>query len=356
MHFVVGDGLTALLVMRLSGQGRILIRSGQQLPEVRTSEIRYDLPPATLVPVLPVLGPNLLNRRLAEQSTLFGRIVNEEYEALLVEHVAPELVNPKLESRYLNGSFGAWAESLSERTLALSEKQYGACVEEAMSQVRNKIHRSYFGGEPASLRTGYSDGLSPYALLAEETLGACRQIVANPSRIDIHRRMLEFVDRPPIRYSSIIYTGNVLKLFDLVGAARPVLKYAPATFRAGQCSTNVRSNRIVYDARSQSSVFRVILPRPGVWVAQMSNTGAQADAWEDSKLMSDVAQLLDSKVSVASRSLTLQKAYPTETLPPEIARRLDSLNAESGVRAFGRYAQWRYVDLHELDWNCIDAT
>jgi hypothetical protein len=64
-----------------------------------------------------------------------------------------------------------------------------------------------------------------------------------------------------------------------------------------------------------------------------------------------VASLLNRPVAAADPALTtVPLAYPLEPAPPAGEAALAAACAAAGVRRFGRFAEWRYVDLHELAW------
>jgi hypothetical protein len=109
-------------------------------------------------------------------------------------------------------------------------------------------------------------------------------------------------------------------------------------------------------------VLRVVTTDSNVWVSQLSQDYANSvrrplgmpEVGRMLNLSDSIASLLEAEdIRVLTGIRTLDGVYPLEPLPSCYEAELNLRSERAGIVRFGRFAQWQYVDLHELDWTRI---
>ena len=371
MDVVAGSGPTAVFAAAaglLSEGPRLLVsysRHGMLSP------IRSFYPHLpfnnTLVPIFPPSTKTELSQLLArlrirlddfDRSSDGCREVVRRYK---FDHVSPCVVEGSLPFSDAD-SFGHYAATNGWRTLTLASKQYGReLLSRPLSLVRAKVDNSYLRANASEFhRLGYVGGRSRYAIAMEILLRSLTTNNSSIREINPSDRSVVLATGQRLMYKRLIFTGRITQLADLLGVRPYSPLSAPAHFCVGRCDKG-EPNQITYDLRDDSPVFRVITTDTRIWVAQLSQDYAirekQSQVPEDSlgaDLKAALADLLETgSIEILAGLLTLNGAYPLERLPIEYEQELESRCQDAGVVRFGRFAEWRYVDLHELDWSRI---
>jgi hypothetical protein len=138
----------------------------------------------------------------------------------------------------------------------------------------------------------------------------------------------------------------------LLGLASPSLSVAGAHFVAGTVEPGrTPVNSVTYDLRPASPVVRCVVPRDGVWVAQVAVDFAAERRLDATAVAPWVCSLLDVPVGSCDATVTSYPfAYPLEPPPAPFLSAIDDRCRSAGVQRRGRFAEWRYIDLHEVTW------
>jgi hypothetical protein len=253
------------------------------------------------------------------------------------------------------GSFAHYsAANLGERSLVLARKQFGPMAHtEPMLEVRDKIERNYSAGMPPMKRAGYIGGESPYVATMRAAASAAEIVDQAVESIDYRDRSVRFANGTRLYYGAIILTVPLPRIARLLGVPPPRLASAPAEFVVAHCPT-ATENLLIYDCEPGSPVFRMVSPRAGLLVVQLALIGHRSEALSDlamRRLRERIGGILGSaEVELDCRIRRIESAYPTD--PPDAGFMDDLLPVlrRGNVVRLGRFAEWRYVDLHELNW------
>jgi len=303
-------------------------------------------------PLLGMLKPQLIRQR----RTTIAPVLPVEGAA----YPAVEGPSPLLSVAYVPGggtppeppradalSFAAYARTaLPGSSIVMARKQFGDRVfARPLREVRDKIARNYQGTERRAARRGYVDGESPYAFLLRDIVRRHRIVEDEVTRIDHRTRTMHLRSRR-ITYRKLVSTVPVPRLLGLLGVdAGGLLEAAPAAFRV-LTGRRLPVNSLVYDLDPASPIFRLVVPRSTVAVAQLSQAAGPVESVE-----SAARRLLDAPDLVLTDArFEFTNAYPVEPLEGRLTAVVDECCAAGGIVRVGRFAEWRYVDLHEIDW------
>lgn len=247
-------------------------------------------------------------------------------------------------------------QALPPRSQLLAPKQFGRLVwEHPLSEVREKIARLY-GTAQASptaspARSGYTAGESPYAPYLRRLARVHTVLATHAARIDADRHGVFTADGRRLGYRTLVVALPIAEIARLLGV-RGVEAVAGAAAFVVFRMDGARPNRLVYDAEPGTPVFRVLTPRSDVAVVQVA-VDIDPDRPEiDDALRSRVRELTGTEIlDRVWPTVRVRRAYPVDGPGRHGAAELDAAGAAAGVIRLGRFAEWRYIDLHEVDWS-----
>lgn len=240
-------------------------------------------------------------------------------------------------------------EPAGYRTRLFAKKLFGIDSEPYPAELQRKIARHY-GPRPLE-RLGFVDGVSPFWRYIRDL--PVQRVNWTGSSINLAKRRVN--GETAFAYGRLIWTRPLPLLTKELPMATSVIGTrtfvaADAHFMVFQVSEKTDSNHIVYDLTASAPVVRAFSPCPGVLVAQVASGEASSPA----TVGETCRNLMDLKGSC--RHITDVRAagvYPLEVIPDidrsAIRNDLDAL----GVTIFGRFGQWEYLDIHELDWDAL---
>jgi hypothetical protein len=272
---------------------------------------------------------------------------------------SPRLMEPGAEVE----SFRDYSLKVGSRTLVLARKQYGPeLLDRPLMLLRAKVASSYEARDAVACpRLGFVRGRSRYAIASDLLAHRLGMIKSSVQAINIVDRSILLGTGQEILYDQLIFAGRVTDLAKMLGLREYFPLTASAHFCVGRQQPPGTANLVVYDLRSESPVLRVVTTDESIWVAQLSQGAAKlrrsnsplATHWR-SGVEAAVSGLLETEdVRLLTDICTLRGAYPLEPLPTEYDEQLESKCKGAGIIRFGRFAEWRYSDLHELDWRRV---
>jgi len=237
------------------------------------------------------------------------------------------------------------------RATILAEKHLGAAIYvREMPEVRRKVSRHYPAKSAARQKAGYYDGLSPYyVFLRNAEIGpAVDQAVCRVAPDE----SLVTAGTVEIRYRHLISTIPLWSFLGLAGMETELRSEAGgAQFVLMTSEEEAEPNLVVYDCDSGSAVYRVFTPLPRVLVVQVAHAHWKADV---SLTANRVATLLRLKTApVVERVIEMPGCYPLGVSDEPLKEGLLRSLREKGIVSFGRFAEWRYADLDDLDWGSL---
>lgn len=373
-ELVVGNGPTAVLAAALlarPARSQLLISAnpfGMLDPIcLRVNRDRWQL--INVPPVFPPENDTLLSRRLnrilPDAAAFAGAPVSirtASSEAVIDEsNVLATL--PREQSVTI--PFSSYAACRGVETLILSEKQYGDVIwTQPLEQVRTKIERAYSAGfSLGTSRIGYHKGLSPYYRLMSRLLPGIQWARTRIQSVDVSARSCLLANGVTVHYGKMVFAGKLEELCRVLNRQCVRIVSAPARFIVGTFTVTASYNSVTYDPRPESPIFRLSIPAPGTWVAQIGQGTRGSDSNDDSgagdsclptRVVPWVESLAGWKVQrTVNKIVTFAQAYPLEAMQEDDRSSLDAACRAAGIVRFGRQAEWRYVDLHELDWSAL---
>jgi hypothetical protein len=232
-------------------------------------------------------------------------------------------------------------------SLSLAWKQFGRRIwREPLLEVQRKVERSY-GGAPVggSARIGYVCGESPYAHVLRRVITRLQIIGTKPDSIRDRHVVLDNGIRLPYRY--IVNTLPLPVMARLLRVPDPGGSFAGAEFVIARVKSTTPS-RLVYDLEAQTPIFRVLTPHPDVAVVQLS---LSCDRASRQALRARLEHVLNAQVlSIYPQQFSFPLSYPLDPPSPNAIRLFEAACKVNSVINLGRFAEWRYIDLHEVSW------
>jgi hypothetical protein len=274
--------------------------------------------------------------------------IGYEGPALTTVHVgAAEM--PECEADPAPLSYAARAmREFAPASLSLAWKQFGRRIwHEPLLEVQRKVERSYgAAGTTMTGRLGYVRGESPYAHVLRRVMDRVRVVNATPMSI-YDRRCLVLDDRTRLPYEYVVNTLPLHAIARVLEVPDPGGTFAGTEFAVARIEPTA-SNRLVYDLDAQSPIFRVLTPHTDIAIAQLSMSCGQISR---QALRARLECLLGVPVlGLYPRWFSFPLSYPLDPPGPGAMRAFESICEFNRVVNLGRFAEWRYIDLHEISW------
>ena len=236
--------------------------------------------------------------------------------------------------------------------LCLGLKQWGNnMLHKPFSQVQDKIKRHYIT-KSGNTRVGYVNGLSLFEY-AVENLNPEVLNYSILNNINIEKKEL-YTDSHIIKYEKLISTIPFHYLLDLCQLKQDHdPDYASAYFYFFEYKDGLKANKVIYDCDFHSDILRVFSIKDNFLLAQLRSDKQGQISIEDIK--SRVQELAPNiKQLEFSKELFVPMSYPIELITePNTIKSIKSLE-QNDIIPFGRFGDWKYSDLHELDWSKIN--
>jgi hypothetical protein len=301
-----------------------------------------------------MLQPVDLNDRVTTVLPIFPQrnqvfpSINSEGPDLALAHVGIPAV-PECETAPTPQSYAERAmRDFAPASLSLAWKQFGRRIwQEPLLEVQRKVDRAYGAASAkGAIRIGYIVGESPYSHELRKVIRRHRVINASPTAItDEQIVILNNGTRLPYQY--VINTLPLPTIARILNLPDPEGTFAGAKFAIAYI-TSTAPSQLVYDLDPSTPIFRVLTPSADIAIIQLSLSYGNAPR---DIVRSRLEYLLGVKVvDFHARSFCFPRSYPldppTEALTSIISNACQSYN----IINIGRFAEWRYIDLHEVSW------
>ena len=342
-YLIAGTGPSALihyLNLKNSGKEAVLLGSGLygQLKPVEYRQIGKSV---NLLPIFPVTESNLWKR------------LNPDLKA--DNHLTLEKINLngirrpeyRLQACYYNYLLQHQQES--DIPYILSYKQFGDLIfKHPLTELKKKLNRNYRSGQPKYLKTGFVNGLSPYYsfLKSREPYPVIPGMI---EQIDYVNKMVH-TKKGAIRYNHLIYTLPLDYFFDTTDLKKTFqLISGDARFLIYYTDEHLPENHLWYCCDIDSNIYRAFVPQKNLLVVQLSKK-----SWE--KNPNEISTELQSLTGIKEKfhhidTTTHLHCYPLDVSCNIKKEELAGFLREHNVYLSGRFAEWRYIDLHEVDYD-----
>jgi hypothetical protein len=242
--------------------------------------------------------------------------------------------------------------SYPAESLALAAKQFGQrVITEPLAEVQRKIERHYLGqARPRSHRLGYVDGQSPYVAVLRSIAARFPVVRSRPVAVTENRQVV-LDDGRTLAYDVLVNTLPLPLIAELVGGPAATGVAGSASFLLARIAPGA-ANALVYDVTPGTPVFRVLTPHPDIAVVQLSLTWCEGrrQVWVP-ELRARVERLLGTRVEeLVGEQIRIRLAYPIDPPAGGVSAAIERVCRGRRVINVGRFAEWRYIDLHEIDW------
>ena len=342
-HFIFGAGYTGLIAayfFKQKGVNFLIAGTGQnQLFDIKVADSLISP-----LPIFPVDGSTLYKDLNLE--SLFTPA------AVSVEDSATK--NCSLSDyHYEKGSFAEfiYAGPTPEKRLALSMKHWGTSIlTKPYLEIQSKINRHYLPGM-SSTRIGYVEGLSLYWHFIKKEMVEVVD-AGTFERIDYPNKIF-YADKVEIHYEKLISTVPINLLFDACDLkVKPVLHFEAAYFLYFTHLSSFGINRIIYDYDMTSDVVRVIGITEFILAVQLpAYKKGVADLVCIKKKLEELIPFI--KEIKFEKECFFKMSYPLEPIADPAVIDSKSLLIQNSIIPFGRFGNWEYSDLHELNWKSI---
>ena len=246
-----------------------------------------------------------------------------------------------------------YKDESSLMSIILSIKQWGLSIfTDELAEVRNKISRNYISSN--NVKVGYLEGLDLYYHFCFSS-GLNPEVLNLKSieKIDYKNKRI-ITDRGEIHYKKLISTIPIKYLLGYCGLEAPSSAFIsyPSYFFYFRHTSPFPENKIFYDCDIRSSIFRFYSVTDNIIVAQIS-TFKKGEVTA-SEIIKRIKELVPSIESLTfEKELFFQMSYPVESISdPMVLGHIQELKQNS-ILPLGRFGNWEYKDLHELDWESM---
>ena len=239
-----------------------------------------------------------------------------------------------------------------DKNLCLGGKQWGEeMFSLAFSQVQSKIKRHYVEAQGNS-RIGYLNGQSLFNY-AVDKLNPNVLDHSGIQHINIEKKEIH-LEECIIRYDHLTSTIPLHYLFQLCNLDyQHDTSYAGCYFCFFEHTGGFDKNQMLYDCDYGSKIIRIFSIHDNFLMAQLNGKTYNAITVSEIK---DRIQILAPDINGLeyARDLYVPMCYPLELISDQSSLKSISYLKSKNVLPFGRFGNWEYSDLHELDWSSFD--
>ena len=306
-----------------------------------------------LIPIFPVYQSALYQELWKDQNIKHDFLEYIDYGSIVIEF-------EKIQHLILRANPESYAvEHLkkkndihTQKNILLAYKLFGDIIfDKGLSRLTNKVQRHYDNKMPRA-RIGFVNVLSPYY----EKLQAIPEsefLVEEVKEIDIEKKVV-FTSRSEIKYQRLVSTLNLRDMMSKVKTAPEIqLISKPASFYIFKTTYSLDPHKVIYDFEINSPIYRVFTIDSNFIIVQLSHVYAIENG--GSKLIVNRLKHFwgDQFCVDFEYYYSINDAYPLDTSSDEALTQYVSELEANDILLLGRFAEWEYVDLHELNYSRI---
>lgn len=343
---ILGYGFTSLIaynkLLENYNHNDILIIKDTHTKNILT--LKIDSLTFSPLPIFPVLESDLYNS---------GLFLNKKHkESIKVSYSEVKNFNLK-KHKIKNKSLASFMLSNSSlnKWFCLGLKQWGEdFLNKPFNQIQSKIKNHYLS-KNGNTRIGYSNSLSQY-YDAVKDLSPIITKYEKILSID-YKKSLLITESKKIKYEKLISTIPIDKLLSFCKFnLTPDLDYYGSYFFYFRYLEGFNKNNLIYDCDFDSDILRIFSINDNFMMVQLKSI--KSTEIDSTIIKNQILKLVPSIKNLKySGKLILPMSYPVEDIGDK-----ETLNAiknisKFNVVPFGRFGEWKYTDLHELNWNII---
>jgi len=342
-YLIAGTGPAAMMhCLHLQESGAEVLMAGTgmygQLKPVMYDEIGQ---PVNLLPIFPVIESDLWNKMDPHENS--------------VNQLTLKKINHREFNLPTNGSQKNYCRYLIENErnfdipYILSYKQFGDLIfKHKLTELQKKLTRNYNSGQPKFFKAGFVNGLSPYYryLKSHEPYPVIQEEIES---IDISNK-IAFTKGGAIRYEHLIFTEPLPKLYEYTRIRKTFdLIHSGAKFLIFYSGKNLPENHLWYCCDIRSNIYRTFVPQKNLIVVQLSKNSWNSNPEKVGTELQKLLSLEDALVHLDTK--TFHGCYPLDVTDYDSKNELFLDLKRHNFHLSGRFSEWRYIDLHEVDFN-----
>ncbi len=341
-YLIVGTGPAAMIhCLHLQENGADVFMAGTgmygQLKPVKYDEIGK---PVNLLPIFPVIESDLWKRMNTDENSANQLTLKK------INHREFKLPSNGIKNSYCN--YLLEYEKNFNIPYILSFKQFGDLIfDHKLTELQKKLSRNYNAGQPKFFKAGFKNGLSPYYryLKSHEPFPIVHEKIDN---IDISNK-IAFTKDVSIRYNHLIFTEPLPNLYEYTQIRKSFgLIHGGAKFLIFNSSEKLPENHLWYCCDISSNIYRTFVPQENLIVVQLSRNSWNTNPVE---VGAELQTLLKLEVKVEHLDTkTYHACYPLDVTDIDRKSEMTSYLNNHSFYLSGRFAEWRYIDLHEVNF------
>lgn len=343
---ILGNGPAARICSFLTKTPHILIGNRDNFGLLTKTVITNSS--FNLTPIFPVYNSHLYNELWKDDFEKHYFINYSKRGNILVEFDnIQELISNANPQSYVVQCLKEKQDISTKENIVLAYKLFGKIIfERELDRLLTKVKNNYDGVKP-NKRIGYVNNLSLYYDKVANI--KIKNFFSDEiKKIDIKRKIVS-TKTSEIEYDKLISTIDLRDFLCKINYPNLGLMSNSAHFCLIKTNTILPINLGIYDVEIQSPVYRLFTISKNFVIVQFT-LGCQNI--ESSLLFPTLYKLLGQVFEIQFEyRYTIKDAYPIYTSSDTLLQQYKSELESNNIHLIGRYAEWEYLDLHELNYS-----
>ena len=347
---ILGNGPTARICSFLTKSPHILIGNQNNFGSLTKTTINNIC--INLTPIFPVYDSNLYNELWKNNFEKHDFLNYSEQGNILVEFDSIQaLISNASPQSYAVQCLKEKQDVDTKKNIILAYKLFGKIIfERKLNKLLAKVKKHYDGAK-TNKRIGYINNLSLYYEKVAN-IKINNFFSDEVEKIDIERKVV-YTKSSEIIYNKLISTidlrdflikTNYLNNINFISGV--------AHFCLIKTNTILPINLVIYDVEIKSPIYRLFTISDNFIMVQFA-FGCQNI--ESFLLFLTLYKLLGQVFEIhCEYRYTLKDAYPICTSSDTLLQQYKSDLESNNIHLIGRYAEWEYLDLHELNYSKLN--
>ncbi|MDR1202067.1 MAG: hypothetical protein LBL58_10640 [Tannerellaceae bacterium] len=343
---ILGNGPTARICSFLIKTPHILIGNQNNFGSLTKTKIAYNN--INLIPIFPVYNSHLYNKLWENNFEKHDFLNYSERGDISIEFDSiQEFIKNASSLSYAVQRLKEKQDFSTKKNIILAYKLFGRVIfERELNRLLAKVNKHY-NGMGTNKRIGYINKLSPYH---ERIANICFDNFFSDEikKIDIKRKII-YTKTSDITYSKLISTIDLRDFFHKINYPNNLnLVSSSAYFCLIKINAILPINLVIYDVEIKSPIYRIFTISENFIIIQLAFNCQNIDSH---LLFQALYKLLGRVFDILFEYRYMMKnAYPICTSSDILLQQYKHELASNDIHLIGRYAEWEYLDLHELNY------
>ncbi|MFJ1491670.1 hypothetical protein [Capnocytophaga canis] len=306
-----------------------------------------------LVPIFPVYQSSLYEELWGKDNIKHNLLEYIHYGEIIkeFEKIQYLLSKAKPES-YVSEHLRKGNSIETKKNIVLAYKLFGNIIfDKRLGRVCNKVNRHYEKKAP-NARIGFINSLSPYYEKLQVISGG-EFLPEEIKEIDIANKII-ITTKSEIKYKRLISTMNLKEMMSKINKKIDIQLFGhPAFFYIFKTTICLHPDKVIYDLEIESPIYRIFIIDLNTIIVQLSYLESISN--EDSQPITNrLKQIFGYRFTTEFEyKYSINDAYPIDSSSDiELNEYMKELE-ENDIVLIGRFSEWKYLDLHELNYSKI---